>query len=139
MRNTPLVVGLTRRLGGRLAFTTGPIPIGCLRADTTTARGDSNMGISIRINSQTFPGDTVPLLSKASNMVKVEFAPRVKLSKHLPNSEETEAYAQVLSSLGLDISQFRYRQKPSLHIEVVLDALDQISDRLLGFCATIGG
>ncbi|MFV1991922.1 MAG: hypothetical protein ACC652_14415, partial [Acidimicrobiales bacterium] len=92
MKENPLVSGLINRLGDRLLFTTGSIPMGRLEADTV-----SKQGFSLRVNSRKSGSGTLSVLSISGGSDKVVFPPLAKLDRYLPNhGRETAAYAALL-------------------------------------------
>ena len=120
MRNTPLVRGLEERLGDKLLFFPERAPAGYLEADTVSPRG-----FSLRTSRS---NGNVWLLNISGGRPGVQFPPRSTLDKLSGKRNEVEDYARVLLRLELDISQFGPRQQPSLPLDDVLGALDQISD-----------
>lgn len=123
MQENPLVAGLRERLGNKLQFTTGSVPIGYLKADT-----NSNQGFSLRVNSRQSSSGTLSLLNITGGRPTVFFPARTKLDHYLPNhAKEVTAYADVLSELGLDIGAYAEKERPKLPLETVVGALDRIS------------
>ncbi len=120
MRQNPLVRGLEELLGDRLRFHPDHTPAGCLLADTVGPEGFSLRTLHSNQN--------VSLLNVTGGRPTVYFPPRASLDKLMNKRSEIEAYANVLSGLGLDISQFGLQEKPSLPLGDVLEALDQISE-----------
>lgn len=129
MSNTPFVAELTRLLGDRL-IVDGRLRPSLLKADTTASQGSSvNMGFSLRAKSRVAKSRTVSLLNITAGRDEVEFPPRVRLDRLLPDHVvEVVSYARVLKGLGLDIGPpFEEHGKPSLPVEVCFGALDRIS------------
>ncbi len=127
MRENPLVAGLTERLGAKLMFTTGPVPSGYLKADT-----NAKQGFSLRVNSRESKSGTLSLLFISGGRPQVGFPARAKLERYLPrHKKEVDAYAQLLSELGLEIDEFGENQRPSLRLNKVVTALDRLSDCVL--------
>ena len=121
MRKTPLVRGLEVRLGNKLRFHPDSVPAGCLQADTVGPRG-----FSLRTSPS---NGNVSLLHMTGNSPNtVYFKPKVDLDRLPSKRREVEDYAKLLLELGEDISQYKSGQKPKLPLEVVLEALDQISE-----------
>ena len=120
IRQTRLVRGLEERLGNKLRFHPDKAPAGCLQADTVGPRG-----FSLRTSQS---NGNVSLLNITGGRPTVYFPPKVTLDRLATKRDEVEAYANVLSALGLDISGFGPREKPSLPLSDVLEALDQISE-----------
>ena len=120
MRKTPLVRGLEEKLGNKLRFHPDKAPAGCLQADTVGPRG-----FSLRTSQS---NGNVSLLNISGGRPTVYFPPKVTLDRLATRRDEVEAYASVLSALGLDISGFGPREKPSLPLSDVLGALDQIGE-----------
>ncbi len=121
MRKTPLVRGLEVRLGNKLRFHPDSVPAGCLQADTVGPRG-----FSLRTSPS---NGNVSLLHMTGNSPNtVYFKPKVDLDRLPSKRREVEDYAKLLLELGEDISQYKSGQKPKLRLEVVLEALDQISE-----------
>ena len=120
MRKTPLVRGLEEKLGNKLRFHPDKAPSGCLQADTVGPRG-----FSLRTSQS---NGNVSLLNISGGRPTVYFPPKVTLDRLATRRDEVEAYASVLSALGLDISGFGPREKPNLPLDDVLGALDQISE-----------
>ena len=121
MRKTPLVRGLEVRLGNRLRFNPDSVPAGCLQADTVGPRG-----FSLRTSPS---NGSVSLLHMTGNSPNtVYFKPKVDLDRLSSKRREVEDYAKLLLELGEDISQYKGGQKPKLPLDVVLEALDQISE-----------
>ena len=131
MRRHPLVVALEERLGDRLKFTTEKIEIGELKADTIRPAG-----FSLRVNSpqtKTAAGTTSVMDISAGRECVVGFPSTLKLRKYLPDRHsEIDDYESVLRRAGLDISEYRENQHPSLKLEAVLEFLDELSPCLMG-------
>ena len=130
MLDHPLVVGLRERLGDKLKFTAGRGQPGILTADT-----NSDKGFSLRAYSRVSRSrKSVSLLNISNGRPEVRFQPLDHLEKYLPDHpSEVADYAQLLFELGTDIGRFTGRQSGSLEVEVVVDALDRISDCVVAF------
>ncbi len=127
MQNHPLVSGLVERLGSKLKFTTGPVPIGFLKADTNGPRG-----FSLRVNSRAAAQGTLSLLAVSGGRPGVLFPSRPKLRKYLPaHGPQIDAYVSLIRRCGRDLSDFSETQRPSLHYEYLLDEFDELADCLL--------
>ena len=96
MRENPLVAGLMERLGVKLQFTTGAVPIGYLKADT-----NSTQGFSLRVNSRQSSSGTLSLMNITGGRPTVYFPARAKLDRYLPNhAKEVAAYAEAEAATG---------------------------------------
>jgi len=127
MQNHPLVSGLVERLGSKLKFTTGPVPIGFLKADTNGPRG-----FSLRVNSRAAAQGTLSLLAISGSRPGVLFPSGPKLRKYLPaHRSQIDAYVSLVRRCGRDLSDFSETQRPSLHYEYLLDELDELAECLL--------
>lgn len=127
MQNHPLVSGLVERLGSKLKFTTGPVPIGFLKADTNGPRG-----FSLRVNSRAAAQGTLSLLAISGGRPGVLFPSEPKLRKYLPaHGPQIDAYVSLIRRRGRDLSDFSETQRPSLHYEYLLDELDELAECLL--------
>ena len=127
MQNHPLVSGLVERLGAKLQFTTGPVPIGFLKADTNGPRG-----FSLRVNSRAAAQGTLSLLAISGGRPGVLFPSEPKLRKYLPaHGPQIDAYVSLVRRCGRDLSDFSETKRPSLHYEYLLDELDELAECLL--------
>ena len=127
MQNHPLVSGLVERLGSKLKFTTGPVPIGFLKADTNGPRG-----FSLRVNSRAAAQGTLSLLAISGGRPGVLFPSEPKLRKYLPaHGPQIDAYVSLVRRCGRDLSDFSETQRPSLHYEYLLDEFDELAECLL--------
>lgn len=127
MQNHPLVSGLVERLGSKLKFTTGPVPIGFLKADTNGPRG-----FSLRVNSRAAAQGTLSLLAISGGRPGVLFPSEPKLRKYLPaHGPQIDAYVSLVRRCGRDLSNFSETKRPSLHYEYLLDELDELAECLL--------
>ena len=123
MRDHPLVAGLVERLGNRMLFTTGSVPVGYLKADT-----NKKQGFSLRANSRSSTSGPLSLLFITGGRPTVYFPSRIKLDHYLPShGAEIAAYAEVLDDLGCDIGTHPENGRPSLPLNDVVAALDQIA------------
>ena len=130
MRKHPLVVRLEELLGVRLLFEYGnqPPPSGYFKADTTGAGGTNNQGFSLRVYSEKATNKTLAVMSISGGREKVYFPSLLKLKKYLPERLDTvECYASLLLRMGLDISKCSEDQRPELHLDIVLQALDDLA------------
>lgn len=124
MRENPLVAGLIERLGDRLQFTTGAVAVGYLKADT-----NKEQGFSLRVNSRVATAGTLSVLAISGGRPAVSFPARAKLERYLPaHVAEVAAYVELLDRLGCDIGDYGERQRPTLPIDVVLTALDELAE-----------
>lgn len=94
------------RLGERMQFTTGTVPPGILKADTTGERG-----FSLRVRRRDAPG-TVSLLSISGGQPIVGLPPHSRLERCLPHSSHVDESADLLLDLGCDICMYGERQRP---------------------------
>lgn len=130
MRKNRLVVVLEELLDDRLMFEFGnqPPPIGYLKADTTEAGGTGNQGFSLRVYSSKATSKTLAVMSISGGREKVYFPSLVKLKKYLPERlDAVECYALLLLRMGLDISMYSERARPSLPLDTVLAELDDLA------------
>ena len=124
MREHPLVAGLANRLGDHLQFTTGSVPTGYLKADTTKPQG-----FSLRVNSRASSSGTLSVLAISGGRPNVIVPARAKLDRYLPaHGDEVAAYAAMLDRLGCDIGAYEENQRPTVAVELLVDALDELAD-----------
>jgi len=124
MKGNPLVSGLIDRLGNKIQFTTGAVPIGYLKADT-----NKRQGFSLRVNSRVSKSGTLSVLAISGGRPNVILPSRSKLDRYLPaHRAQVGRYADLLAELGCDIGAYEERQRPSLPLEVLVEALDQVAD-----------
>lgn len=127
MQNHPLVSGLVERLGSKLMFTTGPVPIGFLKADTNGPRG-----FSLRVNSRVATQGTLSLLAISGGRPGVLFPSEPKLRRYLPaHGPQINSFVSLIRRCGRDLSKYSETNRPSLHFEYLLDELDELSECLL--------
>lgn len=133
-----LVVGLRRRLGDKLKRTTGSVPIGYLRADSTDTL--NNQGFSLRVRSAVSSDGTLSVMNITAGREEVRFPSLVRLRKYLPNHRtEVDDYASALEQLGLAIGRYAERQRPSLPLDTVLDGLDELARCVLALAGPPAG
>ena len=122
MRKHPLVVELRKRLGNKLVFTTGRVMIGYLKADTV-----SEEGFSLRVYSTQAANRELSVMNITSGRQEIGFPSLPKLEKYLPDHHhEIDAYTSVLDSMGLDISKYSEKRRPSRLLKTVLGKLDEL-------------
>ncbi len=127
MQNHPLVSGLVERLGSKLMFTTGPVPVGFLKADTNGPRG-----FSLRVNSRVATQGTLSLLAISGGRPGVLFPSEPKLRRYLPaHGPQIDAYVSLVRRCGRDLSRYSESKRPSLHYEYLLDEIDELAECLL--------
>lgn len=127
MQNHPLVSGLVERLGTKLMFTTGPVPVGFLKADTNGPRG-----FSLRVNSRVATQGTLSLLAISGGRPGVLFPSEPKLRRYLPaHGPQINSFVSLIRRCGRDLSKYSETNRPSLHFEYLLDELDELSNCLL--------
>ena len=123
MRNHPLVSGLVERLGSKLSFTTGSVPIGSLKADTNGPEG-----FSLRVNSRVATQGTLSLLAISGGRPGVLFPSEPKLRRYLPaHGPQIDAYVSLVQRCGIDLSSYAENQRPSLPYQYLLDDLDEMA------------
>jgi hypothetical protein len=126
MRSHPLVVALTSRLGERLLFTTGPLPPGFLKADTT-----GEQGFSLRVRRGDASG-SVSLLAISGGRPFVLLPPHAKLSRCLPrHGPLVDDFADLIAEMGCNLRTFGEQQRPMLPLHTVLDRIDDIAAMVL--------
>ena len=85
-------------------------------------------GFSLRVNSRVSTNGTLSILAISGGRPTVIFPARSKLERYLPaHRGEIAAYAELLDRLGCDIGSYEERQRPSLPLEEVLTALDELA------------
>ena len=125
-----LVRGLRERLCCRLLFTTGKVPGGYLKADSTDTT--NNRGFSLRVNSPVATRGTISVMNITGGQPDVGFPSMEWLRKYLPDHRaEIDAYASTLAGLGLDIGSYEGARRGALAVESVLDGLDDLAPCLL--------
>lgn len=135
MREHPLVVGLEERLGPKLIFTTGSVPVGFLKADTNGPEG-----FSLRVNSILSTSGTLSLMAISADRPKVLFPSEGKLRKYLPaHRSQIDAYINVLQRCGINLTDYTDNQRPSLHYQHLLDGLDELVECLLALADRSSG
>ena len=134
----PLVCGLRERLGCRLVRTTGNVPVGYLKADSTDST--ENRGFSLRVNSRVAGGGTVSVMNITGGQPAVGFPSLDWLTKYLPDHRaEIAAYAAALDGLGLDIFSYEGRRRGALPHERVIDGLDELAPCLVALAGPPSG
>lgn len=124
MKDNPLVAGLVDRLGDKIQFTTGAVPVGYLQA---TAIG--RQGFSLRVNSRVSNSGTLSVLAISGGRPNVAFPSRLMLDRYLPaHGGEIAGYAKLLLGLGCDIGAFEERQRPTLPIAAMVEARDRVAE-----------
>lgn len=132
------VAGLRGRLGDKLKPTTGSVPIGYLRADTTAT--SNNQGFSLRVRSRVSSDGTLSVMNITAGRSDIEFPSLAKLRKYLPDRHtEVDAYSSVLAEMGLDIGRYEERQRPSLPLKTVLGELDELARCVLALAGAPAG
>ena len=127
MQSHPLVSGLVERLGSKLMFTTGSVPVGFLKADTNGPRG-----FSLRVNSRVATQGTLSLLAISGGRPGVLFPSEPKLRRYLPaHGPQINSFVSLIRRCGRDLSKYSETNRPSLHFEYLLDELDELSECLL--------
>ena len=118
----PLVVGLRKRLGNKLERTTRRVRIGYLKADTVKEEG-----FSLRVHSDEAANKELSVMSITSGRQEIGFPSLPKLVDYLPDHlHEIAAYTRVLDGMGLDISKYSEKQRPSCPLKAVLGKLDEL-------------
>ena len=118
---------LPERLVTKLMFTTGPVPSEYLKADTK-----AKQGFSLRVAPWEPKNGTSSLLFISGGRPQVGFPARAKLERYLPrHKKEVDTYARLLSELGLEFDEYGENQRPSLPRDMVVPALDRLSDCVL--------
>ena len=135
MRDHPLIAGLEKRLGPKLIFTTGAVPVGFLKADTNGPEG-----FSLRVNSILSTSGTLSLMAISSGRPKVLFPSESKLHKYLPaHRSQIDAYVTVLQRCGVNLTDYADNQRPSLHYQHLLGDLDELVECLLALADRSSG
>ena len=135
MREHSLVLGLVDRLGPKLIFTTGSVPVGFLKADTNGPEG-----FSLRVNSILSTSGTLSLMAISAGRPKVLFPSEGKLRKYLPaHRSQVDAYITVLQRCGMNLTDYADNQRPSLHYQHLLGSLDELVECLLALADRSSG
>ena len=138
MWNHPLMLGLRERLGDRLKRTTGKVPEGYLKTDTTATK--NSQGFSLRVNANESNIGSLSLMNVTAGRSQVQFPSLAKLRKYLPEHHvEVGAYSSALVDLGLDIGRYGEQQRGSLPLNAVLGGLDELTLCLLALAAPPSG
>lgn len=113
---------LRELLGDKLVRTTGSFPIGKLGVDTVKPQG-----FSLKVNRRDGRRGTLSVTSQSAGRPQIYFPALGKLKKYLPDhSEAVNCYERVLKELGLPISKYSERQRPSLPLDTVMRGLNEI-------------
>lgn len=136
MRAHPFVAGMTERLGDKLKYTTRRINPGELKADAIEKEG-----FSLRAFSSVSTTGSVFLLNISGGSQQVKFPNKAWLEKYLPvhRSIAIEEYVAFLNGMGLNIDTGKVSvYAGSLHVDVVLPRLDDLTKRILAFVDSDG-
>ena len=128
MRQHPLVVGLSERLGDRMEFTDSQSETpqdGCLKALMT------GTGFSLRVRRRDDENGPVALISVQNGEFLI-FPSRTKLNRCLPDHQgEVEAYMSLVIGFGCDVDvdgdNARPRPRLSSDLAVVLQEIDGLA------------
>ncbi len=120
--NKEPLVKIRELLGDKLVPTKGSFPIGKLGVDTVGPQG-----FSLKVNRRDGRRGTVSVMSQSAGRPQIYFPALGKLKKYLPDhSEAVNCYERVLKELGLPISKYSERQRPSLPLDIVMQGLNEI-------------
>lgn len=127
MRQHPLVVGLSERLGGKMEFTESQNETpqdGCLKAVMTDS------GFSLRVRRRDDKNGPIALISIQNGELLI-FPSRTKLNLCLPDHQsEVAAYMSFVVRFGCDVDVEGNIAKPQLRLSSDLDAVLQEIDEL---------
>ena len=136
MRQHPLVVGLSERLGDRMEFTESQNETpqdGRLKAVMT------DTGFSLRVRRRDDKNGPIALVSIQNGDLLI-FPSRTNLNRCLPDhQDEVAAYMSFVVRFGLDVDVDEYSATPRLRLGSDLDAVLQEIDELARCLQALAG